>query len=309
MLGFNVIGLDVSKTALDFARKNIKKQKFYDQKHNYFFLLYGGGRFPLPSSSVHYIVTYDAFHHVPSQQRALDEMHRVLVPGGKVILSEPGEGHSQSEDTLAEVEKYGVLERDVCILDIERRAASAGFQNIYMKPFLSNISRNLSADDYHSLINGRIHFRLLKDIRDTLISNPFFILEKEGDLESSFALSSEISSDTTIIKCKPGSKIAFPLRLTNSGTRAYPHIEHENGGFVTIGKKLLLNGEMVDDDYGKRTILTSGIAPGESVDLKIKLTAPNKKGKYQLIVEPVLELFYWFSEKGCEPLKIDIVVE
>lgn len=45
-------------------------------------------RLPFPDDSFDRIVSTDAFHHFPDQERCLDEIRRVLVPGGRVILQE-----------------------------------------------------------------------------------------------------------------------------------------------------------------------------------------------------------------------------
>jgi ubiquinone/menaquinone biosynthesis C-methylase UbiE len=60
------------------------------------FLPYDGQTLPVADASVDRIVLYDAFHHIPNQERLLREMRRVLRPDGIVAMSEPGRGHSTS---------------------------------------------------------------------------------------------------------------------------------------------------------------------------------------------------------------------
>lgn len=43
---------------------------------------------PHPDGSVDAIVVVDAFHHFPSQPRCLEEMSRVLAPGGVLVITE-----------------------------------------------------------------------------------------------------------------------------------------------------------------------------------------------------------------------------
>lgn len=45
-------------------------------------------RLPFPDDSFDRIVTTDAFHHFPDQDRCLAEFTRVLCPGGKLVLQE-----------------------------------------------------------------------------------------------------------------------------------------------------------------------------------------------------------------------------
>ena len=63
------------------------------------FKVYDGWTLPLPDGSVDRVVLYDAFHHLPNQERLLLEMRRVLTNRGIVGMSEPGRGHSTSAES------------------------------------------------------------------------------------------------------------------------------------------------------------------------------------------------------------------
>jgi SAM-dependent methyltransferase len=47
-------------------------------------------RLPIPEESVKNIVMLDVLHHIEFPRRFLDEARRVLAPGGRVIMVEPG---------------------------------------------------------------------------------------------------------------------------------------------------------------------------------------------------------------------------
>jgi SAM-dependent methyltransferase len=47
---------------------------------------------PLPEESVEVIVSFETIEHVPNPYRFLDECTRVLVPGGRIIISTPNKG-------------------------------------------------------------------------------------------------------------------------------------------------------------------------------------------------------------------------
>jgi ubiquinone/menaquinone biosynthesis C-methylase UbiE len=49
----------------------------------------GGGPIPLPDASVDVVTSFTVLEHVPDQQAALAEMHRILRPGGRLIISVP----------------------------------------------------------------------------------------------------------------------------------------------------------------------------------------------------------------------------
>lgn len=57
--------------------------------------LLGGdcAQLPLPSESVDLIFCHQTFHHLVEQERALEEFHRVLKPGGSLMFAESTEAY------------------------------------------------------------------------------------------------------------------------------------------------------------------------------------------------------------------------
>jgi ubiquinone/menaquinone biosynthesis C-methylase UbiE len=48
-----------------------------------------GEHLPFPSETFDRIIMVDALHHIIAQQRAVLELWRVLIPGGKIVIIEP----------------------------------------------------------------------------------------------------------------------------------------------------------------------------------------------------------------------------
>jgi len=307
-LGFNTIGIDVSKTALDYAASQFDKHEFYNPSHNYHFLHYDGYTFPMSDCSVHYIISFDAFHHVPNQAKILKEMHRVLVPGGKLILSEPGTGHALSEMTKEEVRKYNVLERDTNILDFEEKALAAGFEEIYLKPFFYDMEWKFPRGDYRHFFEGYVNVEFINMIRNTMVINPLFVCEKAGDFEKSYCHKAVIKADKKAITVKPGQQFSIKVRIENSGQLTFQTRQHPRGGFVTVACRLFTGQQMLQEDFGGRLLLTRDLLPGEKIELEITRTAPAEPGEYTIRIEPVYECFYWFSEKDTTPAEIRLSV-
>ncbi len=94
---------------------------------------------PLADASVDKAVCMNAFHHVPDGLSALTEIHRVLRPGGRVLLSEPGRGHADNETSVAAVSGCGVQEREILASALVADCARAGFTQIALKPLAHTV--------------------------------------------------------------------------------------------------------------------------------------------------------------------------
>lgn len=80
-----IIGLDI---LIDTLVDNDNKAK-EKSIHNLKFLTYDGKSLPFEDSTVDTIVTRYALHHFTDLQSSLQEMHRVLKKGGKLVISDP----------------------------------------------------------------------------------------------------------------------------------------------------------------------------------------------------------------------------
>ena len=78
---FHVTGLDISKTFVEIARKNAKEEGAeVDFREG------NASRLPFEDSSFDLIVCRAAFKNFSEPVKALQEMHRVLRPGGKSVI-------------------------------------------------------------------------------------------------------------------------------------------------------------------------------------------------------------------------------
>jgi hypothetical protein len=59
---------------------------------------------------------------------------------------------------------------------------------------------------------------------------------------------------------------------------------------------------------GTRTELSRDVAPGETVELELAVTAPRPPGLYRLAFDLVEEHRFWFAEVGAAPLEVDVDV-
>jgi ubiquinone/menaquinone biosynthesis C-methylase UbiE len=79
--GFKVVGLDISKTFVELANENAKKAGVQVEFHHG-----NASAMPFDQGSFDLIVCRAAFKNFSEPVCAIEEMHRVLKPGGKAII-------------------------------------------------------------------------------------------------------------------------------------------------------------------------------------------------------------------------------
>lgn len=134
-MGYRVIALDVSQTALRMGQELYNRQPVFGSQPESMFLHFDGHRIDLPDESVDRISCLNAFHHVPNPDHIIREMARVLKQGGIAGFSEPGPEHSKSPQSQYEMRLYKVVENDVKIEEIWRTAREAGFTDLKLAVF------------------------------------------------------------------------------------------------------------------------------------------------------------------------------
>lgn len=76
-----VTGVDISKTAISYARKKMPKTKFY--------LITEGEKLPFKDKSFDFIFVLDVLLHVYDTELVFNELFRVLKPKGKLLITVP----------------------------------------------------------------------------------------------------------------------------------------------------------------------------------------------------------------------------
>lgn len=81
-----VTGVDISEDFLADFRREIAALGLADKMEG---IATGGGPIPLHDGAADVVTSFTVLEHVPDEMAALEEMHRVLRPGGRVILTVP----------------------------------------------------------------------------------------------------------------------------------------------------------------------------------------------------------------------------
>jgi SAM-dependent methyltransferase/uncharacterized protein YbaR (Trm112 family) len=118
--GFDPIGVDICRTYLEvgLARMGVPRPH----------LVIGDVEsLPLAAASAKAVLAYESFHHIPDRPRAIRAFERVLEDGGIVILAEPGAAHEHAPVAIDAMQKYGILEKGMELVDVRGYAGETTF--------------------------------------------------------------------------------------------------------------------------------------------------------------------------------------
>lgn len=134
--GHDVVGADIAPEAIEAAKahnQHLDNLEFicsdYDELGNV-------GEFDV-------VVFFDSLHHSENEMDGLLAAYRALKPGGKIILCEPGNGHSKSSWSIEAVQKYGVNERDMPPKLSTKQLKRAGFADVRVYAYPAKAHRAL----------------------------------------------------------------------------------------------------------------------------------------------------------------------
>ncbi len=313
-LGIATISVDVSRSALELGRELFGMDRRQRPAAEPRFVVFDGHRLPLGGESVDRIVCFDALHHVPNLDEVLAELARVLRSGGRAVLAEPGQGHSHSDESVRETERYGVLENDLDAADLERRALRAGFTDVRLKPYPDPSTFSVTVEQYRRMTDGDARAfplaALGQGLRQTLIA----VLSKGERVRDSHCphlLRADIRrTDEGALRGRGGTSLPVALRLANVGDTLWRHEMNVLGGYVTV------SGHVLDDDgrpfssgFFKATLPRS-IGPGETADIVVDLPLPAADGgRCRIRIDLVDEHVSWFSEAGSGTLDLEIELD
>lgn len=267
---------------------------------------------PLRDSSVHALIAIDALHHVDDLRSVLSEAHRVLVPGGVMLVAEPGEGHSESPKSLAEALEHGVRESEIDPVQFGRLAHRAGFEGVEILPRVpasarmstTNLERTTSrSPDRWPVSYGGGATRMDTLLVRSMFARPLLVLTKGGSAPDSSAprtLRAEIAGTLA----RAANSISGRLHIRNVGDTTWRSTGPARG-VVTLGLQLLTrDGAMVDREF-HRVRLPRDVPPLHSCDVDVSVPAPDALPG-QIKADLVAEGICWFEDRGSQPAYFDL---
>lgn len=306
------IAVDVSPTALRLGEELFRTDARHHLELLPRFLPYDGHTLPLDDACVDRAVCFDSFHHVPNQDEVLRELYRVLKPGGRLVLAEPGEGHAHMDQSLFEAEAHGVLENDLHLDDLVARARKAGFDRFTVKPYPDAGTFTFPLERYLEFMGGDDSAYPLQLLRENL--RHFFIMalakgEGRRDSRNPGLLSAAIEPLQRQLGGVAARTLPLRVRVTNTGDTLWLHEQNAVGGYVMLGGHLLNERREPIGRGFLRAALPRDVAPLEAVELEASLPVPPALGRYFVQLDMVDEFVAWFEQCGSRTVEVRLDVD
>ncbi|MGE0455579.1 MAG: methyltransferase domain-containing protein [Vicinamibacteria bacterium] len=305
------ISMDVSPTALRLGEELFRSDARHHLELGPRFVPYDGHRIPLDDASLDRAICFDSFHHVPNQDEVLRELYRVLRPGGRLVMAEPGEGHSHADQSVFETEAHGVLENDLHLDELTEKALRTGFSAVQLKPYPDAGALTLSSEDYQRFVSGDESVFPLHVLQSSL--RHFYLLiflkgEPRVDSRNPRALLAEIEPLTPRLAARAADRASLRVRVRNTGDTLWLREKTPEGGYVMLGGHLTNEaGDSVARGF-LRGALPRDVAPGESVELEADVPTPERPGRYRIALDMVDEFVAWFEQCGSKVVGVTLDV-
>jgi len=313
-LGCQVIGLDIAQSALDLAQKWIHNKKLRNSG-TVCFELSDGHRLPLPDASVDRIICFDSFHHARDQVQTLTEFARVLRPGGRIAMIEPGPNHSRTPQSQMEMSLYRVIEGDIDMALISEAAHSVGLDSPQMlvqlfKPISLPIEKYLAWARNRKL--SRVDEQEMQKVfTQSLSDTQCFYIEKPGLCEIDSRKASALAADLRLISTRQSDhdphEFIFDILVTNTGEASW--IKRPGAlGQVKLGVQLInKDKEIKNRDFRRFDLNNCSGLPGQSQLITVQLNIQDMFD-YDLRFDLVAEYVAWFTDTG-RTIAIDWISE
>jgi hypothetical protein len=132
--------------------------------------------------------------------------------------------------------------------------------------------------------------------------------KREPLLEKDFRAALRVTSSPEVLRA--GQPASFRVMVTNKSNAIWLARERSGGRYqVSLGNHWLDRiGNVIINDDGRAALLTE-LRPGEEVELRLVVNAPNTGGDYFLELDMLQESVSWFGLKGSPTLKLPVHVE
>lgn len=296
-MGCGVISTDLSPTALSIGRSALKKLPLLPPHGTIDFIPFNGYRLDLPDESVNRVACLDAFHHVVNQADVLQEIFRVLTPGGIFAMSEPGPNHSRTAQSQFEMKNYKVIEQDIVVDQINRLAQDVGYQDCEVALYGAR-PHFVPVADFEKKLGVDNEF-LGSVIRTYLYNHRLIRMRKPGTENKDSRTRVHLAASLSVVL--RGKVVVVTILNTGEGRwlRSGTNSGCVNLGLHTIGP----DGSVVDLDFRRFHFLESDLDPRqtETFEFEIDDWPP---GIDEMELDLVAEHVSWFATVGNRAIRL-----
>ncbi len=313
-LGCRTVSVDVSRAALAIGAQALERDPNVRGELEPRLVPYDGRVLPLGDASIDRAICFDAFHHVPNPDEVLAELFRVLRPGGRLVLAEPGAGHAHSDAALFEMARFGVLENELVLEDLLADARRAGFDRFEVKPYPDVDNLTLPAEAHLRLLGGDHSVYPLDQVIAGLRELHLVAMLKAGssrDSRNPGTLKARIDlGSVTRVEGDAGKEVTVQVRITNTGDTLWLAAEDSVlGGYVCLGGHLHDRSGVLMRANHFTERLPNDVPPGATVSVDARIGLPEASGHFRLRLDMVDDRVAWFSQVGSPTVDLELVVD
>ena len=305
-LGVRTVSVDLSTEMMRRGRERLAADSRLVFRDEAVFVTARGQSLPFVAGTFEGVLCMNALHHLPSYAAALQEIHRVLKPGGRAVFSEPGTAHAVQPLSRFRMREESVIEKSVSLPVIRRLAMEAGFTRMGVVPLRSSAAYVF---DYAATPADGLPLRQMWDesLRWCPGEHARFVLHKgDGPAADTLLpahqlvgrLGARIAPEEVSAIVSAGQPFTDRLRIANTGSVTWKARGRRFGGQVTCGLKICnAGGDVLREDLG-RTPLPHDVAPGEEIEVEMTVAGLLPAGHYGLRYDMVVEGVIWFEFEG-----------
>lgn len=261
---------------------------------------------PFADATFDGVFCMNAMHHVADLPAAMIDLARVLKPGGRVVLSEPGLAHLDAAHTQRARTEHGEDDLAFDVLAFLQLAREHGFADAMLTATLHPPLRLLPLQEvelYRAGQHPRPHMTPAGVIDELHRHHPYAMLVRAGAKAKTSrypgVLAGTIETDPLPASVPAGGRFTVSARAVNTGDTHWLSRRLSRGGYVTFGCKFTdaASGRLITDMPG-RTLLPTDVPPGGRVSatLHVEVPASLPPGDYVVKVDLVDEFICWFSD-------------
>jgi SAM-dependent methyltransferase len=302
--GFWVTGVDISEGMVEIARERVAK--IPPQGAEGFDPLAEFHAMPVRempwSDRFDAAILFDTMHHFDDELKTLRVIQRTLVPGGRVYIREgtrPASGSPDEQNLIEEMRRHGTLESPFDPRYLVEVVDQAGFVDVHRFMEIDELIDVSNAGQAGRALKRYLEYRLGRgDVNTVIARKP---TETSVTDAEDFAARLELRG---VLTDEQAREVLVGVAVTNTGSAFWPAASS-----LPSSKGIVSVGPYVRDAHGgrielPRAPLPRGIAPGETVEVQLRIPRDQIGSRSEIEVDVVREGLAWFGDLGSPTLTV-----